>query len=73
MMANINQHSILLNEINRHTSSINSDKLIAPENVPSFPIQTNEDFQRFDYTLASDSAVKDYMVKYKSIPTINLN
>lgn len=61
-MANLNQHSILLHEINRHTNLINADKLVLPDNVPDFPLKTNEDFKKFDKEILSDTSVKDYMV-----------
>lgn len=62
LLAHVNQHAILLNEINRHTSSINSDKLIAPSNLPDFPINSLNEFNNFEGKVFADTVVKDYMV-----------
>lgn len=43
MLAHINQHSILLNEINRQTHSVTAEKIIQPEDLPNFPFNTKED------------------------------
>lgn len=62
IITNIDQHSILLNEINRRTCMVSSDKLIAPETLPNFPFKTNKEFQEFDKQLETEATVREYMV-----------
>lgn len=59
----VDQHSIILAEINRRASLAGSELLIPPECIISenFPFQTLTSFQEFENKL-TDTAVWEYMV-----------
>lgn len=61
------QHSLILNELLRTSRRVHQDGLVAPEDVPKFPLQTLGDFQNFDKLLEQNSALNDYMVKIRHI------
>lgn len=59
-----------MQEILRYNKKIAIDKLIAPENLPTFPLKTYEDFLTFEKLIKEDPQVNQYMVILLLIITI---
>ncbi|XP_064215864.1 uncharacterized protein LOC135267914 [Tribolium castaneum] len=55
-------HSLILNELLRTSRRVHQDVLVAPEDVPKFPIQTLEEFQHFNNRLELNPVLNDYMI-----------
>lgn len=51
-----------MQEILRFNKKIAIEKLIAPENLPSFPIKCYENFLSFEKLVKVDPVVNQYMV-----------
>ncbi|KAJ8972174.1 hypothetical protein NQ314_000302 [Rhamnusium bicolor] len=55
------QHSIILNQLQRHVQLTNVGALVPPANLPDFPIKTYEQFEEFENLLVSDRGLEIYM------------
>lgn len=51
-----------MQEILRYNKKIALEKLIAPENLPTFPLNTYEQFLSFELLAKEDPIVNQYMV-----------
>ncbi|XP_050312880.1 uncharacterized protein LOC126747945 [Anthonomus grandis grandis] len=54
---------LTMQEILRFNKKIALEKLIAPENLPSFPLKSMDEFSGFENLIKEDSTVKQYMVR----------
>lgn len=54
---------LTMQEILRYHKKIALDKLIAPENLPAFPLKTYEEFLSLEKLLKEDPSVNQYLVR----------
>jgi hypothetical protein len=62
IITHVENHSIILNELLRTHRHLQQEKLIAPPNLPMFPIGDLEGFIKFDNSIRSDNDIYDFMV-----------
>lgn len=51
-----------MQEVLRYNKKFAVEKLIAPENLPEFPLKSHEEFVKLESLLTVDAAVREYMV-----------
>lgn len=59
---NLEQNSIVVNELLQHHKLVSSSNLVRPENLPMLPIDGNAEFNTFEKLLKKDKPVRDYLV-----------
>ncbi|CAG9818141.1 unnamed protein product [Phaedon cochleariae] len=52
-----------MQEILRNNKKIALEKLIAPENLPHFPLKTYEEFVKFEHLAKEDPIINQFMVR----------
>lgn len=58
----LEENCLMLKEIIISNKCKNSDGFIAPEDCPTFPLKSLDDFLAFDEKLRKDIVLKDYLV-----------